>query len=96
MTNGDNLAREFRDFRPRPSRSEAPVIYLRAFKATTCNRNEMSGNSTLDEEDDMARTLIAISLITMFGLFTAFAITMAASYAINERCTEQMAWDGNC
>jgi hypothetical protein len=48
------------------------------------------------EEDDMARTWIAISVITVFGLFTAFAITMAASYAINEHCTEQMAWDGNC
>ena len=47
------------------------------------------------EEDEMARTWIAISL-TVFGLFAAFAITMAASYAINEHCTEQMAWDGNC
>ena len=44
----------------------------------------------------MARTWLAISLMTVFGLFTAFAITMAASYAVNERCTEQMAWDGNC
>lgn len=44
----------------------------------------------------MARTWIAISLMAVFGLFTAFAITMAASYAINEHCTDQMAWDGNC
>ena len=44
----------------------------------------------------MARTWIAISLMTIFGLFTAFAITMAASYDINEHCTDQMAWDGNC
>lgn len=44
----------------------------------------------------MARTWIAISLMMVFGLCTAFAITMLASYAINERCTEQMAWDGNC
>ena len=44
----------------------------------------------------MARTLIAISLMTAICLFTAFAITMAASYAINEHCTDQMAWDGNC
>jgi hypothetical protein len=44
----------------------------------------------------MARTWIAISLMTFFGLFTAFAITMAGSYALNERCTDQMAWDGNC
>ena len=48
------------------------------------------------EENGMARTWIAISLMTVFGLVTAFAITMAASYAINEHCTEQMAWDGNC
>jgi len=47
-------------------------------------------------EDNVARTWIAISLMTVFGLFTAFAIAMAASYAINEHCTEQMAWDGNC
>ena len=33
----------------------------------------------------MTRTWIAISLMTVFGLFTAFAITEAASYAINER-----------
>ncbi len=44
----------------------------------------------------MARTWLAISLMMVFGLFTVFAITMAASYAINEHCTEQMAWDGNC
>ena len=44
----------------------------------------------------MARTWIAISLMTVFGLLTAFAIAMAASYAINEHCTEQMASDGNC
>jgi hypothetical protein len=56
----------------------------------------MSGRSSFRKEDDMARTLIAVSLITMFSLFTAFAVAMAASYAINEHCTEQMAWDGNC
>jgi hypothetical protein len=57
----------------------------------------MSGRShSSDEEENMARTWIAISLMTVFGLFTAFAITMAASYTINERCTDQMAWEGNC
>jgi hypothetical protein len=54
------------------------------------------GVPTPVEENGMARTWLAISLMMVFGLFTVFAITMAASYAINERCTEQMAWDGNC
>jgi len=44
----------------------------------------------------MIRTMIAISIMTLGALFTVFMVTMAASYAVNERCTEQMAWDGNC
>lgn len=44
----------------------------------------------------MARNLIAISVVTITVLVTAFGITMAVSYAINERCTDQMARDGNC
>ena len=48
------------------------------------------------EEDDMARTWIAISVMTVLGVLMAFAITIAASYAISEHCTDEMAWDGNC
>jgi hypothetical protein len=44
----------------------------------------------------MARTVIAVSILTLGALFMVFMITMAASYEINERCTEQMAWAGNC
>jgi hypothetical protein len=44
----------------------------------------------------MARKWIAISLMTGCVLFTAFTITMALSYQINERCTDQMAQNGNC
>ena len=43
------------------------------------------------EENRVARTWLAISLMTAFGLFTVFALTMVASYAINEHCTDQMA-----
>jgi len=45
---------------------------------------------------DMTRTLLAVSIMTLCALFTVLGVTMAASYAINERCTEQMAWNGNC
>jgi hypothetical protein len=44
----------------------------------------------------MTRTLLAVSIMTLCALFTVLGVTMAASYAINERCTEQMAWNGNC
>jgi len=44
----------------------------------------------------MTRTVIAVSVLTLGALLTAFMITMAASYQINERCTDQMAWVGNC
>jgi hypothetical protein len=44
----------------------------------------------------MTRTLLAVSIMALCALFTVFGVTMAASYAINERCTEQMAWNGNC
>jgi len=44
----------------------------------------------------MIRTVIAISIMTLGAVFTVFMITMAASYEVNEQCTEQMAWDGNC
>jgi len=44
----------------------------------------------------MARTVIAISVVTATVLVTAFGLTMAVSYAINERCTDQMAQRGDC
>ncbi|HET7086054.1 MAG TPA: hypothetical protein VFI23_14855 [Rhizomicrobium sp.] len=44
----------------------------------------------------MARTLLAISILTAGILFGGFAAVMAVSYQINERCTDQMARDGNC
>jgi hypothetical protein len=44
----------------------------------------------------MTRTWIAVSVMMFGAVFMVFAVTMAASYEINERCTEQMAWDGNC
>ena len=44
----------------------------------------------------MTRTLIAISVMTLTLLFTAFGLTMAVSYEINEGCSDQMARDGNC
>ncbi len=44
----------------------------------------------------MARALIAVSLMTAGGLFAAFILTAAASYALDGHCSEQMAWDGNC
>ena len=44
----------------------------------------------------MARTLIAISVVTATVLATAFGLTMAMSYTINERCTDQMAQQGDC
>ena len=50
----------------------------------------------LDGRCDMTRTLIATAVMTLGALFMVFTITMAASYEINERCTEQMASDGNC
>jgi hypothetical protein len=44
----------------------------------------------------MVQKWIAVSVMTAFCLLAIFAITIAAAYAVNERCTEQMAWDGNC
>lgn len=44
----------------------------------------------------MKRTLLAISVVTATVLATAFGLTMAVSYQINERCTDQMARQGNC
>jgi len=44
----------------------------------------------------MTRTVIAVSIMTLGVLFMVFMITMAASYEINERCTEPMASDGDC
>ncbi len=93
---GDNWPLKSLAFFGRPSRRKACVIYLRLFKRTPRNPNDMSERSHSGVEVDVMRTWIAISFMMAFGLFTAFAITMAASYAINERCTEQMAWDGNC
>jgi hypothetical protein len=50
----------------------------------------------LDRGLAMVRRWIAISLMTGCVLFTAFTLTMALSYQIHERCTDQMARDGNC
>jgi hypothetical protein len=44
----------------------------------------------------MARTLIALSVLTVTVLVTVFGVTMAVSYAVNERCTDQMAQRGDC
>jgi len=44
----------------------------------------------------MTRIAIAVFIMALGVVMTIFMVTMAASYAINERCTEQMAWDGNC
>jgi len=44
----------------------------------------------------VTRTLIAISVLTAAVLVMAFGVTMALSYQINERCTDQMAQQGNC
>ena len=44
----------------------------------------------------MTRTVTAVSIMTLGALFMVFMISVAVSYAVNERCTEQMAWDGNC
>lgn len=44
----------------------------------------------------MARSVIAISVVTATVLVTAFGLTMAVFYAVNERCTDQMAQQGNC
>jgi hypothetical protein len=44
----------------------------------------------------MTRTLIAISVVTATVLVAAFGITVAVFYEIHERCTDQMAQQGNC
>ena len=44
----------------------------------------------------MPRTFIAISVLTATVLVLVFGVTMALSYVINERCTDQMAQQGNC
>ena len=44
----------------------------------------------------MARKWIAISVMTATALVTAFGITMAVSYQLHERCTDQMAQRGDC
>jgi len=44
----------------------------------------------------MVRKWIAISLMTGWVLFTAFTVTMALSYQVHERCSDQMAQQGNC
>ena len=55
------------------------------------------GPTTLSTERHvMARTLIAISVVTAAVLVTAFGVTMAVSYTIHERCTDQMAQQGDC
>ena len=53
-------------------------------------------HSSMTGRCGMTRTVIAISIMTLGAVFTVFMITMAASYEVNEQCTEQMAWDGNC
>lgn len=44
----------------------------------------------------MTRTVIAISVVTAAALVMIFGVTMALSYQFNERCTDQMAQQGNC
>jgi len=44
----------------------------------------------------MPRTFIAISVLTATVLVLVFGVIMALSYEINERCTDQMAQQGNC
>ena len=44
----------------------------------------------------MARIVIAVSIMTLGVLLTVFMVTMAASYEINERCTDPMASAGDC
>jgi hypothetical protein len=44
----------------------------------------------------MTRTLIAISIAAATVLFTTFGLTLAVSYVIHERCTDEMAQQGNC
>lgn len=45
---------------------------------------------------DMARRLFAVSVMTVCLVLTAFTFTMALSYQLHERCSDQMARDGNC
>jgi len=45
---------------------------------------------------DMARALIAISVVTAAVLVTVFGVTMAVSYEMHERCTDEMAEQGDC
>lgn len=44
----------------------------------------------------MARTVIAISVVTATVLVTAFGLTMAVTYVVKEHCTDQMAQQGDC
>ena len=44
----------------------------------------------------MTRTLIALLVATTAIFVCAFGVAMAVTYEINERCTDQMAQQGNC
>jgi hypothetical protein len=44
----------------------------------------------------MTRTLIAISVVAATMLFTICGLALTVCYAVHERCTDQMAQQGNC
>jgi hypothetical protein len=44
----------------------------------------------------MTRTLIAMLVTTTAIFVCAFGVAMAVTYELNERCTDQMAQQGNC
>ena len=44
----------------------------------------------------MMRTLIAVSVVTATVLLTTLGLTLSISYVVNERCSDQMAQQGNC
>ena len=44
----------------------------------------------------MARTVVAISVLALCGSIMIFIITMVAARVINEHCSPEMAWNGNC
>ena len=88
---GDNFPAARRPFLGSPSQPEARFMSLRAFKATAhqgrCQDLIFQGKAIA-----MTRTLIAISVATATLLLT----TLGISYVVNERCTDQMAQQGNC
>lgn len=57
---------------------------LHAFKRTKRGREWDVKAFAPGKQNSVARTWLAISLMTVFGLFTVFAVTMAASHAAND------------